>query len=106
MVLQKNKIFKFQVLLIILFLFSLFTSPLFAQKISDQIQLAEKAFIEKSYQHAFELYSQIDQDKLSPSQAQWVQFRKIDSQIRNLLSTEQSDKKQIENLRKELQKIA
>ena len=49
MVLQKNKIFKFQVLLIILFLFSLFTSPLFAQKISDQIQLAEKAFIEKSY---------------------------------------------------------
>lgn len=66
---------------------------------------AEKYYLEGSYSRAHELYSKIDQKKLSPQEARWLSFRLADTLWRSEASTQNPDNTNIEKARQQLNEL-
>src|SRR5437764_12727815 len=89
---------------------SVFTFLLFnavAQQ-ADYTQLrseAEAQYAQGSYARAHEIYARVDKNKLTPSDARWVEFRLADTSWRAQAATQTSDNTQFEQAQKQLEEL-
>src|SRR5215217_1383384 len=66
---------------------------------------AETQYAQGSYSRANELYSRIDQSKLSASEVRWVEFRLADTSWRAQSATQTSDTTPFEKAQKQLEEL-
>ncbi len=66
---------------------------------------AEAQYAQGSYARAYELYSRVDQSKLSATDVRWVEFRLADTTWRAQSATQTSDTSRYEQAQKQLEEL-
>src|ERR1044071_8392788 len=66
---------------------------------------AEAQYAQGSYARANEIYSKVDQSKLNPTEARWVEFRLAETTWRAQAATETSDTTRYEEAQKQLEEL-